>query len=389
MTPLAAAVGTTSRLVARVVVRRLPGARSYRDLVVVFGWIPLMIGAIVLQGVSLPVASLSAVFGALPLAWFLDLAFVGWADSPSVSPQHALAVVGVVVGLVPVLAAGTAGLVRRLWETAPASSSPSGSHSLVEEGWMDRLLGDYVSRPVRTVTRERWLMERRTPRGLLSTGYVLLFFGVIGLPLLLFGGPNGILLLVAVALGMAVGIAFASDPIGTEYRTLPMLLTTVAGSQFVGGLLLSALLVGIPLVSVVVVPLGVVSVVEPAWTLLIALVGIASCGCTAAVALAVGLRVDPDELVPMSGFFTEVPVYAVQGIDGFVRLGSIFAVVSLAVAPAFLGNAPAVYEPIVEMGAPASVVQGGSLVLTLLLIAAVTHRAFERAVTRFQGHQIG
>ena len=384
VTPLAAAVGTTSRLLAHLVARRVTRAHTYRDLLVVFGWIPLVLGAIVLQDVSLPIASLSAVFGALPLAWFVDLAFVGWADGPVVSPQHALAVVGIVVGSVPVLAAGTATLVRRLWETPPTSASTSGSHSLVGDGWMDRLPGDYVSRPVRTVARERWLMERRTPRGVLSAGYVLLFVGAVGLPSLLFGGPNGTLLLVAVGLGMSAGIAFASDPIGTEYRTLPMLLTTVGGRQFVGGLLLSALLVGAPLVAVVVVPLGVASVVEPTWTLLITLVGIASCGCTAAVALAVDLRVDPDELVPTPSFFTDIPVYAVQGIDGFVRLGSVFAVVSLAVAPAFLGNAPPVYEPIVKLGAPASVVQGGSLLLTLLLVTAVTHTAFERAVTRFR-----
>jgi len=389
MTPLAAAAGTASRLVGHLIARRFTRARSYRDLLVVFGWIPLMIGAIALQEISLPIASFLTVFGGLPLAWFVDLAFVGWVDSPFVSSQHALAVVGVVVGSVPVLATGTGTLVRRLWESPPASSSSSGSHSLVENGWVDRLLGDYVSRPVRTVTRERWLMERRTPRGLLSTGYVLLFFGVISFPLLLFGGPNGTLLLVAVALGMAVGIAFASDPVGTEYRTLPMLFTTVSAGQFVGGLLLCALLVGVPLVSAVVVPLGVVSVVGPTWTLLIALVGITSCGCTAAVALAVGLHVDPDELVPTPSFFTDIPVYAVPGIDGFVRLGSIFAVVSLAVAPAFLGNAPPVYEPLVALGAPAIVVQSGSLLLTLVLATAVTHRAFERAVTRFQEYQIG
>jgi hypothetical protein len=389
MTPLAAATGTTSRFLAHLVARRVTRAHTYRDLLVVFGWIPLMIGAIVLQDASLPVASLSAVFGSLPLAWFVDLAFVGWADSPFVSPQHALAIMGIAVGSVPVLAAGTAVLLRRLWETTPTSTGTSGSHSLVGDGWMDRLLGDHVSRPVRTVTRERWLMERRTPRGLLSTGYVLLCFGVLGLPLLLFGGPNGTLLTIAVALGMAVGIAFASDPIGTEYRTLPMLFTTVSGRQFVGGLFLSPLLVGGPLVSAITIPLGVVSVVEPTWTLLITLVGIASCGCTAAVALAVGLRVDPEELVPTASFFTEIPVYAVQGIDGFVRLGSIFAVVSLPVAPAFLGNAPPVYEPIVALGAPASVVQGGSLVLALLLVIAVTHTAFERAVTRFQEYRLG
>ena len=232
ITPLAAATGTTSRLVGRGIARGFARARSYRDLLVVFGWIPLMLGAIVLQDVSLPIASLSAVFGALPLAWFVDLAFVGWADSPFVSPQHAVAVVGIVVGSVPVLAAGTAGLVRRLWETAPTGTrDTSGSQSVAGDGWMDRLLGDYVSRPVRTVTRERWLMERRTPRGLLSTGYVLLFFGVIGFPLLLFGGPNGTLLLVAVAVGTAVGVAFASDPVGTEYRTLPMLFTQNQGGS--------------------------------------------------------------------------------------------------------------------------------------------------------------
>jgi ABC-2 type transport system permease protein len=388
MTPLAAAAGTTSRLVVRLIARHVTGARTYRDLLVVFGWIPLVLGAVVLQDVSLPVASLSAVFGALPLAWFVDLALAGWTDSPLLSPRRALAIMGVAAVSVPVLAAGTAGAVRRLWETTPRSSDSSGSRSLAGGGWVDRLLGDHVSRPVRTVTRERWLMERRTPRGLLSTGYVLLFFGVIGLPLLLFGGPNGILLLVAVALGMGVGIAFASDPIGTEYRTLPMLLTSVGGEQFVRGLLLSALLVGVPLVSVIVVPLGVVSVVEPAWTLLIALVGVASCGCTAAVELAGGLRVDPDELVPTPFFFTDVPGYTVPGVDGFVRLGSTLAVVSLANAVAFLGNAPSVYEPVVATGAPASVVQGGSLVLTLCVLTAVTRTAFNRAVTRVQEYQV-
>jgi len=223
------------------------------------------------------------------------------------------------------------------------------------------------------------------------SGYVVFLVGVVGFPLVAIGGggPNGLLLLVAVALGMVSGIAFASDPIGTEYRTLPMLFTTIRGRQFAGGLLLAATAVGVPLVLLVTVPLGVSSVVGTVQTILIALVGVTVSTCTASVALAIGMGVERYDYTPISSFFTDVPVYAEIGLNGFLRLGSIFAIVTLVTVPAFLGNAPSVYERIEALGIPALGTQMGSLLLTLALAIVVSRTAFRIAVQRFRDYQIG
>jgi hypothetical protein len=96
---------------------------------------------------------------------------------------------------------------------------------------------------------------------------------------------------------------------------------------------------------------------------------------------------DPCELVCLLSPLFRCTLFR-ESTDSFDS-SSFSAVVSHADAPAFLGNAPPVYEPIVALGVPASVVQGGSLLLTPGLVTAVTHRACERAVTRFQAYQIG
>ena len=395
MAMLAAAIGSTVRLAARLVALRLVRARLYRDIAIVFGWIPLLIGFMILQESSFSVAPLFAVFGAMPLAWFVDLAFVGTVEFSFESIGHALGALGLLVPTVPVFVAGSTVLARRIWETEPVSSfsstGSSDSHSLIKEGVVERFVGDRIPRAVYTVARERWLLERRGPRGLLMSGYVVFLVGVVGFPLVAIGGggPNGLLLLVAVALGMVSGIAFASDPIGTEYRTLPMLFTTIRGRQFAGGLLLAATAVGVPLVLLVTVPLGVSSVVGTVQTILIALVGVTVSTCTASVALAIGMGVERYDYTPISSFFTDVPVYAEIGLNGFLRLGSIFAIVTLVTVPAFLGNAPSVYERIEALGIPALGTQMGSLLLTLALAIVVSRTAFRIAVQRFRDYQIG
>lgn len=386
---LAAALGTIGRLAARLVALRLVRVRVYRDLLIVFGWIPLMVGVIVFQELSLSFAPLVAVFGMLPLAWFVDLALIGGPDFVRGSVQYAVGALGVLVFSLPVFSVGTTALARRIWESEPTNlSGTRGSHSLVSEGWLERLLGNYVSRPVLTVARARWLIERRVPRGLLSMGYALFFFSVFAFPMLLFVGANGFLLLMTVSLGLAVGIAFGSDPIGTEYRTLPMLFTAVTGRQFISGLVLSVSLIGIPLVILVTVPIGLVSVVGPIHTVLITMVGVVSCLCAATVAPAVGLGVDRYELVPTPFFFTDVPIYAEQGLKAFLRLGLIFAIVVLGSVPAFVGNAPSVFEHIAVIGVPVIIVQIGSILLTVLLVAAITRTGFRIAVQRFQDYEI-
>lgn len=385
---LAVVLGTTGRLAVRLVGLHLTRTRFYRDLLIVFGWLPVVVGGILSEELSVSVSSLGVLFGALPSVWFVDFALVGVRDSALAEVRPAAGAVGLLVPTVSIFAAGTVVLARRIWETTPVSSAGShGSHSLVHDGWLEQLLGNRVSRPVRTVARERWLMERRVPRGLLSTGYVLLVVGVFGFPALLFGGPNGLLLLIAVSLGLAVGIAFASVPIGTEYRVLPMLFTTVSGDQFVGGLRLAATLVGVPLVTLVTVPVGIVSVVGGIQTVVIAMAGVASCLCAASVALAVGMGVERYNYVPVPFFFTDVPVFAELGRNGFLRLGVIFGIVLLANLPAYLGNAPLVYEGIAAVGLPALVVQVGSLLVTIVLATAVSNSARRIAVRRYQNYQ--
>lgn len=384
---LAVVLGATGRLAARLVGLHLVRARFYRDLLVVFGWLPLLAGWLLIEELSVSVASLGAVFSSLPTAWFVDLALVGGVPALAEVRPAAGALV-LLVPTVPLLTAGTSVLTRRIWETTPVSSTGShDSHSLVHDGWLERLLGDRVSRPVRTVARERWLLERRVPRGLLSTGYVLLVGVIIGFPALLFGGPNGFLLLISVSLGLAAGIAFASVPIGTEYRVLPMLFTTVNGDQFVGGLLLAATLVGVPLVTLVTVPVGIVSLVGGIQTVVIAMAGVASCICSGAVALAVGMGVERYNYVPVPSFFTDVPVFAELGRNGFLRLGLIFGIVLFANLPASLGNAPLVYERIAALGLPPLVVQVVSLLVTIVLATAVSKRARRIAVRRYQSYQ--
>ena len=388
---VAAALGTTSRLAARLVALRFVRARYYRDLLVVFGWIPLVVGAMLLEELSLSLAPLTGVFGSLPLAWFVDMALVGAVDGTGEAVRHTVGVFGLLATVVPVFAAGTTVLARRVWERDPASSTGSrGSHSLLEPGVVERVVGERIPRATYTVARERWLMERRVPRGLLSTGYALVFMGAVGFPLVALAGGRAVLLVYfAVTLGLAAGVAFGSDPIGTEYRTLPMLFTSVTGRQFVGGVLLAATVVGAPLVALVIVPLGVVGSVGVAQTALIALLGSVICPCTASVATMVGLGVERIEYAPVPFFFTEAPVYGELGATAFLRQGLVLAIGVLASLPAFVGTAPSVSERIAALGVPTASIQVGSLLLALLLAVAITRTAARIAVQRFRDYQLG
>lgn len=385
---LAVTLGVAGRLGAQLVGQRLARARLYRDLLVVFGWLPLLAAWLALRELSISITVLFAWLESLPIPWIVDLALLGTGERTGINPRRGLSALGVLVLAVPSLAAGTVVLARRLWETDPISSpSASGWKPSLIEPRLKRVLGDRVSRPVRTIARVRWLLERRVLRGLLSTGYVLLVavlillpaFSVTGLPLLL---------LIAICLGLAAGIAFGNDPMGVEYRTAPLLFTTVGGRQFVRGYLLAGLGAGIPLVTVVVVPLGLVSPAGLVETATVALVGIAVSACTTVVCVAVGMGVDRDDLVPVPFFFTDVPVYAELGWLPLLRLGGIIVGVSLVGLPAYVGNAAPVYETMSAIGVPTTVVRAGSALLTVFVAVGVTRIAYRIAVRRYQSYQI-
>jgi hypothetical protein len=106
------------------------------------------------------------------------------------------------------------------------------------------------------------------------------------------------------------------------------------------------------------------------------------------VALAVGLDVEHDEFVPLPFFFTVVPIYAEQGVNAFLRYGQILVIVLLACLPAFAGTSSYIFDPIAPAGIPRSLVQTGSLLLTILTVTAVTRIALRIADQRFQTYQI-
>ncbi|WP_135534176.1 hypothetical protein [Halostella pelagica] len=390
LTALAVAVGTAGRLAAHLVGLRIVRLGFYKDLFTVFGWTILLVVFIIFQDTLATVVPAIAVSELRPAAWVIDLALSGASHQAGVAVRRGLSALGVVLLSVPLLAGVTTVLARRIWEADPASSTEDrGSHSLVDDWWLERFLGERVSRPVRTVARGRLLVERRVPRGVLNTGYVLVFAALVLFPAVaIVGGANTMLLLVAFSLGLAGGVAFGTDPIGVKYRVLPALLTTVGGRQFVDGLVLAALVAGVPVVTVVVLPLGVVGPVGVVEAVLMVLVGVAVCACSAAVCVAVGMGVDRTEFVPIPFFFTDVPVYAEIGSAPFLRLGGIFVVVLIAALPGFLGNIPSVYGGASALGVPAVAVRTGSLCLTVLVAVGLSVFARRIAVRRYREYRI-
>ncbi|QCW03696.1 hypothetical protein [Natrinema pallidum] len=388
MAALAVAVGVTGRLATQLVGTRLARGRFYRDLFVLFGWAAILSVVAVFRSTLVSALPVLAGVGSLSGTWIVDLALLGAGERAGIEARRGLAVFGLLLPSLVLFAGGTTVLTRRLWEAEPTGSDGThGSHPLVDGGRLDRVLAGTVSQPVRTVARERWLVERRAPRGVLNMAYVLLFVGVIGFPVVgIVGVP--LLLLVAFAIAMAVGVAFGSDPIGVEYRVLPMLFTTIRGQQFVSGLLLAALVVGAPTVTAVVVPIGLLSSATLLETLAVALSGVAICACTVAVGVALGMGVDHDGLAPVPSFFTDVPAYAERGWAPFRRLALLFAVVSVAGLPAFLGTMPVVSDSGAGIGAPAAAVRIGSLLLTTLVAVAIASGAVRIAVRRYQRYQL-
>lgn len=324
---------------------------------------------------------------AAPLGGIADLALLCAAGPTGADPVRGLTALAVLATGTTLFTGTATGLTRRIWERDPAEPTPSsGSRSLLDPGWGDRLTGGVLPWPVRAVARKRWLVERRTPPGLLYTGYVLCFVCVVLFPITALAGIPTFVILV-LALGLALGIAFGNDPIGVEYRGLAMVLTTIRGREFVGGLVLAVLAPALVVVPAVVLPLGAVSAASPGETLSFILFGIAVCGCTASLALAAGLGVDRSAFVPFPGFFTDVPWYAETGWEQFRRLGAVLVGATLVTMPAFVGAHPAVYDSLATAGISVPVTRSGGLVLSALVAAGVARLAGEVAATRFEEYE--
>jgi hypothetical protein len=277
-----------------------------------------------------------AVFGVLPMGWFVDLAVLG---SP-VEGSALLALGGAAFGLggITLAVALAAPLAGELWLGDSIEGRVEREQARVGTASGDPLaaaispLAFPVGRPAtQRVAQRTVLLARRAPVKLsfLLTPFVL---GAVGLGNLVASGDLAAVLgplapTLAVTLPWLTGAALALNPLGDEGRVLPVTLTALTdGRAYVRGLALPGLLYGIPL-AVVLTPLatlfGNYTMLEVACLTLLAGVTAAS---SAALAPGIGVAfprlnavrvVRGRELVPPR--FTAIALHgaAVFGLGGF------------------------------------------------------------------------
>lgn len=178
-----------------------------------------------------------------PTGWIADLAFVGTLESADVV-AGTTGMVATVLGLVGLVIGGTE-LADRLWFVDPVQpEEASGGTS----GLPDPLTVLPVGRPTAHVALKSWKRARRAPVTLQFA--VLPLFSLVGtVPVVLRSGtvPAWAPPALAVAVAWSTGALFTLNPIGGEGSVLPAVLCSgTEGRQFVGGLVLAALVPGVP-----------------------------------------------------------------------------------------------------------------------------------------------
>lgn len=336
------------------------------------------------------VESVTAWVAVAPTAWFVDLGVLG-ASVGHASLLRGVGALGILVVGIPSLTVVTTALATRVWETEPVSATMiHRSRSLIGDGLAEQVFATRVSRPVLTVARKRWLQERRLPRGLFSVSFlvVVLLPGVF-LPALAAGEVPGIsLLLLVVTISVGVGLAVGLEPIGTEYSSLPMTLTTISGTQFVRGELLAGLSLGASVLLVGTFLLGVGSPLGVLETMLIVVAGIGVCTCSVVLSAAVGMGVAYRDLAPAPLPFTSATIYAEIGWASFVRLSVVLVLLGVVCLPAVAGYSVAFFEPGTVLGIPIAIVRVGSLLLTAMLSVGVSIVAYRRAVRLYDQYTL-
>lgn len=219
-----------------------------------------------------------------PLAWFGDAVLLGLPGIEAV-PSYALGAAALVAVLVPSL--GTVGIraATTLWyadraqveeteqegrEAREGDGRESESRGLSafvsrkrKTSVAESVLSRFVSRPTRTVTLAAWRRTKRAPIRLLYVAYPLFFLYVPLRTAFESGVPTSLPVLVALYGTWAVG-AMVLNPLGDEGAVLPTtLLSGIDGRQFVAGHVLSAALVGVPVVALATAAAGVLSPLAP------------------------------------------------------------------------------------------------------------------------------
>lgn len=209
-----------------------------------------------------------------PLAWFGDAALLGLPGIAAV-PVHALVAASLTAVVVPAFGAVGIRSATALWyadRTRAETDEESSSDRRVSLG--ERALAPLsgvLARPTRTVTLAVWRRTERSPIRLLYVAYPLFFLYAPLRTAFESGVPTSLPVLVALYGTWAVG-ATVLNPLGDEGAVLPAtLLSGIEGRQFVAGHVLSATLVGVPVVALATGAAGALSPLESArWLALTA-----------------------------------------------------------------------------------------------------------------------
>lgn len=386
---LATLIGIVLSLATKLATSRSPRLRRYGNytyvLAIVLGF---LVWITVLQG---PVSNQAAIdwVGILPFAWFVDIALLGVPDVPA-GQARGLGALGVTVVGFPVLMGATLALAERVWTADRVGESAiHRSRSVVGAGLAEGLFAGWVSRPVLTVARKRWLQERRVPIGLFLQGYMLMLSPLVFLPIFAAGEVPGVALVGLVFLA-AVGtaLAFGAELVGTEYASLPMTLTSVSGRHFIRGTVFASVTVSGPLTVLIMLLLGLGSPLGGVELLGMGLAGITLIACSVVVSATLGLDASYYAIRPESIPFTGITAYTESG--GIFKWGKVFAVVGLVCLPAYVvyGAAFVGGQVATTLGAATPAVRIGGLVVTMLLAVAVGVFAYQRAVRGYNQYTL-
>ncbi|NHN60403.1 MULTISPECIES: hypothetical protein [Halorussus] len=372
-------------------------------LVVAFG---LYFLAVTSEALNDAVATLQRVLRDTPLAWFGDALLLGLPGIDAV-PARALGAAALASALVLGFAAVTVRAAATVWYAdsaqvddedeegedrparptgAPAGDAPATRPRESTPGLGERVLtgplGGVLARPTRTVTLAVWRRTKRSPIRLLYVAYPLFFLYAPLRTAFESGVPTSLPVLVALYGTWAVG-ATALNPLGDEGSVLPAtLLSGLDGRQFVVGHVVSAALVGAPVVALATGVAGALSPLSPArW---LALTGLSAVLVVTGTVLAVGVGT----LLPRFG---TVEVFRSREVT--MPSKGAFAAYSVALLVGTVGAVVALLPPLAGFvaalaGVPQAAVRVGGGALAVLVGAVGPALAFRWASRQFETYVV-
>jgi hypothetical protein len=276
--PLAVAlVGATAVPVAyalglgiRHVVTRFPFVARHKIALIVVVFAAYM-AAIVSGALNDAVALLFEPLSASPLGWYADLALLGLPGVNPVTTDAAGAVAATPVLAAVALAVGTRIAVAHWFadpalagETDDEADATTGATPTAAETGADPLaarLEALLDRPTAALVAVAWRRAARAPMKLLYAAYPLLFLTGVVIDVVQTGEvPTYLPYALVVFVAWAAGVVFTLNPLGDQGSVLSTtLLSRVDGRRFVRAHVLAGLLVAVPVGTVIVAVLGVLS----------------------------------------------------------------------------------------------------------------------------------